>query len=288
MGVSYRIKRLLSKSFSRFKKQTPVYIPILQSELLKDRVALITGGTSGIGYSIAKAFLESGAFVIITGRDISRVDKCCSDLRKLSLSYKDKVLGIDIDQSNIALIENRLSNISDILGSKKIDILVNNAGIIKGANFGKTEVSDFDLTIETNLKGVYFMSQFIANLMKENNIKGNILNIASSSSNRPAISPYMLSKWGIKGLTLGLAKLLISDGIIVNGLAPGPTYTPMLINDNNNTIDLSSNPLGRYATPEEIANMAVILVSDLGRLIVGDIIYMSGGAGMITVDDIKY
>ena len=123
--------------------------------------------------------------------------------------------------------------------------------------------------------------------MKENNIRGNILNIASSSSLRPAISAYTLSKWGVKGLTLGLAKALASEGITVNGLAPGPTATPMLKTDGNN-ITNNKIPLGRYIMPEEISNMAVFLVSEMGRSIIGDIVYMTGGAGVVTYEDLNY
>ena len=124
--------------------------------------------------------------------------------------------------------------------------------------------------------------------MKDNSIQGNILNIASSSSLRPATTPYILSKWGIKGLTIGLAKILIKDGIVVNGLAPGPTATPMLHKDINDDLYIANNPSERFTTPDEIANMAVVLTSSMGRMIVGDTIYMTGGAGILTVDDIKY
>ena len=115
----------------------------------------------------------------------------------------------------------------------------------------------------------------IGKYMKENQIRGNILNIASSSSLRPAVSAYTLSKWGLRGLNMGLAKALSPYGITVNGLAPGPTATDKI-------------PLKRYIMPEEIANMAVFLVSDMGRSIIGDIVYMTGGAGVVTYEDMNY
>lgn len=142
--------------------------------------------------------------------------------------------------------------------------------------------------IEVSLRGAFMLSQAVAKYFVSHQIKGNILNIGSSSSFRPASSAYTLSKWGIRGLTLGMAKSLISKGIVVNGIAPGPTATPMLLPDGQKNIDLPSNPLGRYAMPEEIANMAVILTSDLGRTVVGAIVPMTGGAGIITFDDMKY
>jgi 3-oxoacyl-[acyl-carrier protein] reductase len=147
--------------------------------------------------------------------------------------------------------------------------------------------STYDNVLNTNLKGSFFLSQMVGKYMKENQIKGNILNIASSSSLRPAISAYTLSKWGMRGLTLGLAKSLAPYGITVNGIAPGPTATPMLKSDNN---DITNNriPLGRFVMPEEIANMAVFLVSGFGRSIIGDIVYMTGGAGVVTYEDMSY
>ena len=143
--------------------------------------------------------------------------------------------------------------------------------------------------LDTNLKGVFFLSKEIGHYFKDNQIKGNILNIASSSSLRPAASAYTISKWGIRGLTLGLAKVLAPYGITVNGLAPGQTATPMLMENNTEGNIISpSVPIGRYALPEEIANMAVILVSDMGRMIMGDIVYMTGGAGVFSNEDMNW
>ena len=194
--------------------------------------------------------------------------------------------GILMDNSHISSFEDIFQKILSLIGGR-LDILVNNAGVM-GGNFGSASEQEYDKVLATNLKGSFFLSQIVAKHMKNNSIKGNILNIASSSSLRPANSAYILSKWGIRGLTLGLAKTLIPYDIVVNGIAPGPTKTPMLIDEKQKDIINENNPLGRYIMPEEIANMAVILVSNMGRSIVGDIIYMTGGAGIITLDDIKY
>lgn len=168
-----------------------------------------------------------------------------------------------------------------------IDILVNNAGLI-GGDIRNTSENDFDKILATNLKSVFFLSRFVASDMIKKGIAGNILNIASSSSLRPAISAYTLSKWGIRGLTLGLAKMLAPHGIVVNGLAPGPTATPMLNKIDYSDIALPSNPIGRYVLPEEIAAMALFLCGPQGRTIVGDIVYMTGGAGIIENNDLNY
>ncbi|MDD4157778.1 MAG: SDR family NAD(P)-dependent oxidoreductase [Candidatus Cloacimonetes bacterium] len=281
------IKNLLKIIFRKFKKYVPVYIPTLQSDLLNERVALITGGTRGIGYAIAERFLESGSSVIITGIDKNDIQDACERLKNKGM-YQEKVFGIEMDNSDIKNLEKKFNNIIFQIKGQKIDILVNNAGITRGGSFKDILEEDFEEVLNVNLKGTYFLSQLVAKYMQKNKIKGNILNIASSSSLRPAISPYVLSKWGIRGFTLGLAKTLFPYDIVVNGLAPGSTATAMLIKDKYSGIENFSVPAGRYITADEVANMAVILVSSLGRMIVGDIIYMTGGAGIITIDDISY
>ena len=114
-------------------------------------------------------------------------------------------------------------------------------------------------------------------------IKGHILNVSSASALRPAWTPYHISKWAIKGFTVGLAEKLLPHGIIVNAIAPGPVATGMLGKKEGDSIEMPSQPSGRYALPEEIASMAAYLVSDLGNLIVGDTIYMTGGSGIISL-----
>lgn len=254
------------------------------NELLKGRTALITGGTSGIGYEIAKAYINAGSKVIITGRRQERIDKACRDIND-EVVNKGMIRGLVMDNTLTGTFADKLK---EAVAGGGIDILVNNAGVL-GCNFGTGKEEDFDAVLDTNLRGVFFLSQTVAHYMKANNIKGNILNIASSSSLRPATSAYTISKWGIRGLTLGMARMLAPHGIVVNGVAPGPTATPMLMTGGvKENIYHSSNPTGRFALPEEIANMAVILVSGMGRMIVGDIVYMTGGAGNCTNEDMDY
>ena len=239
---------------------------IANNELLKGRTALITGGTSGIGYSIAEAFLESGANVVITGRNQVRINKALDELRRTHLT--GKIGGIVLNNSNIA---DTTTTLESFLKDNDVDLLVNNAGINGGA-LNTCSEEEFQSIMDTNLKGAVFITRLITNDMIRKGKKGNVLNICSSSSNRPANTADVLSKWGMKAYTLGLAKSLIKHGIVVNGLAPGPTATPMLGKESTNNITLPNNPSGRFAMPEEIANMAVILTSNMGKMIVGDII----------------
>lgn len=287
-----KIKRCLEKSLSYLLSRLPVdhvtanIVTMAPNELLAGRVALITGGTSGIGFEIARLFLKSGASVVITGRDEERVQERCRELLKFGYD-ENSIFGIGMDVSRVDLMEVSFQAALALLHGRQIDILVNNAGIIGGDISNSTE-AEFAAVIDTNLKGVFFLSQLVGRYMKINSIAGNMLFIASSSSLRPATSAYTLSKWGIRGLVLGLAKSLIPYGIVVNGVAPGPTATPMLVSDPSKGIGLKNSPLGRYALPEEIANMAVFLTSGMGRTIVGDIIYMTGGSGLTTFDDVQY
>ena len=234
--------------------------------------------------AIAEAFVKSGCNVIITGRSKGRLDNAVSKLSR----YNTKTVGFVLDNTNVASFGLVFTQMQDAVNGQPIDILVNNAGVnFKGMPY--TTEEEYDSVLDTNLKGTFFLSQVFGKYMVDNGIKGNILNVASASSLRPANSAYTLSKWGIRGLTLGLAKALAKDGITVNGIAPGPTATPMLMKDNqNDNMVLERLPLGRYIMPEEVANMAVILVSSMGRAIMGDIIYMTGGAGILTYDDVPY
>ena len=276
------IKRLLKRVLSLLRhRPISASINIVHpSEQLKGKVALITGGTSGIGLAIAKTFHEAGAFVVITGRSEDRVKRVAKSISE------NGVIGIKLDATEIAQLEGTVKSICELTG-RPIDILVNNAGLV-GGDIRHTSEEEFDKIISTNLKGVFFLSKLVADNMIKCGTAGNILNIASSSSLRPAISAYTLSKWGIRGLTEGLAKMLAPHGIVVNGLAPGPTATPMLGKSDYSDISLPTSPIGRYALPEEIAAMALFLCGPQGRTIVGDIVYMTGGAGIIENNDINY
>lgn len=289
-----KIKKMIKKIIMIIKlpfiKVSYINNYIYKDELLIGRTALITGGTTGIGYSIAKLFLINGANVIITGRDQKKIDRSIKELKKyLNKQHHNDIFGFEMDISDTKNINSHFEKIVDYLENIQIDILVNNAGVILGANIGETKIEDYEKCMQTNLEGMYFLSQSFFEYMKKNKLKGNILNVLSSSSMRPAVKPYTLSKWGAKGLTIGMAKKFIEYGIVVNGIAPGPTATPMLIDElDGDNLFLNSSPSKRYVTSEEIANGALFLVSDLGKMVVGDILYMTGGAGIVTVDDINY
>lgn len=271
-----KLVNVLSRVVCRRDRIAAVNVPVLISNLLQGRRALITGGTSGIGYAIAKRFLESGAKVIITGRTRERVDCACTTLRMNGA--RDNVSGYVLDvtapETFCELLE----------GCGEFDILVNNAGYVGGGFFGKTSLEGYDRVLCTNLRGAYFLSQEIVNKWIRNGTRGNILNICSASSLRPGDSPYILSKWGMRSLTVGMAKVLVKYGIVVNGLAPGCTNTETF--SPNGYIENPRNPTGRMVTTEEVANLAVVMVSQLARMVVGDVLYVTGGGAITTVDDV--
>lgn len=257
------------------------------NRLLEGRKAIVTGGTSGIGYQIANTFLNAGATVLITGRSQSRIDDAIIKILDNNPQYKGSIFGLAIDMDDITNMESSFSKAIEMLGGV-VDILVNNAGI-EGGNINNCTEERFDAIISTNVKGAFFLSRLTARFMIAKNIHGNILNICSSSSLRPANSAYGISKWALRGMTEGLAKMLIPHNIVVNGIAPGVTATPML-NKNNSNEDLyhPKSLIGRYSTPDEIANMAVIMVSGMCRMVVGDILYMTGGSGILFNEDENY
>lgn len=282
MNIIKKIKRRLVKV-----KKEKVVIPVLEGNYLKNRCALITGGSSGIGFAIAQSFVNNGASVIIVGRNEKKLEAARENLLKKCYNKNIVILSESVDVSDINSLKEKFS----IIEKKcpyKIDILVNCAGINEGKVFPETEEESFDKIIDTNLKGTYFLSQIVVDYMIKNKIKGNILNVTSSSALRPAISPYIISKWGERALTLGMAKKYLPYGIVVNGIAPGSTATEMLNVKNNEDLTCEYTPTKRYIATEEVGNFATILVSDMGKMIIGDTIYITGGSGVITFDDMNY
>lgn len=284
--IKHFIKSIKFACKNVLKRKVPVYIPVFESEKLKGRVALITGATSGIGYSIADAFCKNGSSVIITGRNKEKLKEAKEKLQRENPNAM--IFENILDLTDVKSFDSRLNEIINKINNMKIDILVNNAGISARGTIDEPELESYDAVMDCNLKGTFFLSSRIIKYMKKNKIKGNILNIGSSSGNRPAIDPYAISKWGIKGLTLGMAKKYIDDNIIVNGISPGPTATKMMKDERDKDISKLQYPMDRLITPEEVANLAIFLVSDMGKTIVGQTIYMSSGLGVITFDDADY
>lgn len=257
--------------YSKLHQKTPVIINDVDfGHILKDKQAIITGGSSGIGMSIARKMIECGAAVTIVGRNPEKTQKVA---KELGCNF----LLIDLTDTHAMI-----ATVTDFIADKRIDILVNSAGVTDKEGWLEKTPENFDLILNTNLKAAYFMSQTIAKHMLEHQIQGHILNVSSSSSMRPGWGPYQLSKRALNGMTMGFAEKLAKDGITVNGLAPGITVTPMASKFMDTDNLAYYNPLRRAETPEEIANLAIFLVSNLGTSIVGDTIMITGGSGMFS------
>ena len=272
------MKKLIKNILYRLKqeKKVPILVPVDKEQVLKGKVALITGGSSGIGFSIAKAFLNSGAKVIIVGSNETKLENA-----KLKLNNPN-VASIAIDVKMVETIPEKIEEARRLFEEKRIDILVNSAGAHHINSFENTTEDEFDMIMDTNLKGTYFMCQTVCRYMRENGIKGHVLNLSSSSAIRPATQPYAMSKWAINGFTRGLARIYNKYGIVVNAIAPGQTATPMLGKDTTEDISNDYSIAGRYIMPEEIASLAVFMVSEMGNMVVGDTFYMTGGSAIIT------
>ena len=274
------IKKIVRDMVMIFKeeKKIPICNPINAPELLKGKVALITGGSGGIGLAMAESFLKSGARVIIAGTNEEKIRSCCEKIGGGgNLSY------IVIDVKDVKSMPEKVKTAAAMFPGNRIDILVNSAGVVSHSDFLDMSEQEYDSIMDINAKGTFFMSQATAKYMIENRIKGHILNVTSSSALRPAWTPYQMSKWAVRGLTLGTADKLLPYGIVVNAIAPGPTATPMLGKNEGDSIYNATCPAGRFAMPSEIAALATFMVSDMGDMIVGDTFYMTGGSGTITL-----
>ena len=278
MNIKSKIKSCIHAviRIAKEKEIQPVIVPTDKEKLLAGKVALITGGSSGIGLAIAKAFQNSGAKVIIAGTNQERLENALSQLGRQAKS-------IVIDVRNVTLLSEKIKEAAELFEENRIDILVNSAGVVTKHDFWNTDEEEYDSIMDTNAKGTFFMSQAVGKQMVEKHIQGHILNVTSSSALRPAWTPYQMSKWAVKGLTLGLADMMIPYGIVVNAIAPGPTATPMLAKYEGDSIYEPYIPCHRYAMPEELAALAVFMVSGAGNMIVGDTVYMTGGSGTITM-----
>lgn len=188
-----------------------------------------------------------------------------------------------LDVLDVNSMPDKVREAAELFPEKRIDILVNSAGVVSHSGFANMTVEEYDSIMNINARGTYFMTQAVSKFMIANKIHGHILNVSSSSALRPAWTPYQMSKWAVRGLTLGLADALLPHGIIVNAIAPGPVATPMLGKHEGDSIYNHANPSGRYAVPSEIANLAVFMCSSMGDLIVGDTFYITGGSGTITL-----
>ena len=243
-------------------------------QVLKEKKILVTGGSTGIGLAIAKKFIQEGALVIITGRNEDKLKAASLEINS------DNLKTIVWDVADISIITSKIDECIALLDGD-IDILINNAGILNTVQFPDVLEANWDDIYKINHKGLFFLSQSITKKWLSGNsykIK-KIINISSQGGFVGATYPYRMTKWDVAGLTQGLGLKLAPHGIIVNGIAPGIVATAMqrgtLLQGENNFCQ--HNPLGRFAIPEEIAELALFMASDASNFIVGQTILCDGG-----------
>ena len=276
-------KNILRRTIKAFRKKEiiPVVKTVFQKDLMKNKVVLITGGTGGIGYSAAKAFLENwgGVKIILSGTNIEKLNEFKTQLNRIS---PGNVETVSINMNDCNSFDKKIKEISQIFGS--IDVLIHSVGVhTENVDFWTMLPDEFERVISINLKGAYFMAQRIAEYFKENHIKGKMIFISSSRGSEPAWSPYGISKWGMNGMIKGLAKILSEYGITVNAVAPGSTATSLLGYKNGESISSDENSAGRMIMPEEVANLVSLLASDAGNMINGEVVHISAGRGVFDI-----
>lgn len=243
--------------------------------MLKDKVAIITGGTRGIGLETARLFKENNAEVIIFGSKEESVTKAIEQLKNENIEIRGYYPNLS-DYNEIAKVIEEIYN-----EYGHIDILVNNAGISANKKIEDTTSEEFENIMNLNVNAIFNMTKAVVPYMKRNN-SGVILNTSSMVSiyGQPSGVGYPASKFAVNGLTKSLARELAPSNIRVNAVAPGITKTDMVASLPKEMIEplIKTIPLGRIGEPRDIANAFLFLASEMASYITGEILSVDGAA----------
>jgi 3-oxoacyl-[acyl-carrier protein] reductase len=245
---------------------------------LSGKNALVTGGTRGIGRAIVETLAAAGARVAFTFRSSdSEADALRNDLQ----ARETEALAIKGDAADFGAAESAVKEVLDTWGT--VDIVVNNAGITKDGLMLRMSEDDWDAVINTNLKSVFNFSKAVYRPMMKQRA-GKIINLSSvvGTTGNPGQTNYAASKAGIVGFSKSLAKELSARGVTVNVVAPGYVATDMTasLSDAARDAMLGAVPMGRPATPQEIADAVLFLASPLSDYITGQVLHVNGGLAM--------
>ena len=244
--------------------------------MLNGKVAIVTGGTRGIGLEIVRTFLKNGASVALFGSKEESVTESISKLKEESKNYQ--VIGFYPNLASEDEVKEIFAKIASEFGH--IDIIVNNAGMSSSTKIEDYTDEEYDKIADLNMKGVFICSKEIVSYLKET--KGNIINISSMVSiyGQPAGCVYPMSKFAVNGLTKSLSRELAPVGVRVNVVAPGITKTDMVASLPDEMIKplIATIPLGRIGEPKDIANACLFLASDMASYVTGEIMQVDGGA----------
>ena len=244
---------------------------------LKNKVAIVTGGSRGIGYATVEAFLREGASVILTASSEGSAAKAVASLKE---KYPEAVVeGISPNLTSLASVQEAFNEVLKNYG--RIDILVNNAGMSERTLLNDYTEELFDKVMDLNVKGVFNASRAVVDAMTAQG-SGVILSTSSmvSKYGQPAGFTYPASKFAVNGMTLSWARELGPKGIRVNAVAPGITETDMMKAVPKEVIEpmIARIPLRRLGQPEDIANAFVFLASDEASYITGVVLSVDGMA----------
>lgn len=250
---------------------------------LKEKIALVTGSSQGIGQAIAIRLAQEGASIVINYR--SHPEGAEETLSKVKAAggqcHIVDGFTIQADTGTVADVQRLIADSISHFG--KLDILVNNAGIEKNANFWDVTEADYDAVMNVNLKGIFFATQAFVQHHLETKQPGKIINISSVHEELPFphFAAYCASKGGLKMLTRNLAVELAPHGININNVAPGAIETPIntkLLNDPQKLGALLKNiPLGRLGQPGDVASIVAFLASSESDYVTGTTFFVDGG-----------
>lgn len=243
---------------------------------LKGKVAVVTGGTRGIGYAVVRKYLEAGASVALFG---SRQCTAAAALERITSELPGaNVMALSPDLTDSASVEGAFGEVVKRFG--RIDILVNNAGISQSLPLNEYSDEEMDKILDLNLKAVFVCCRAAARLM-ESDGGGVILNTSSVVSlyGQPSGCLYPTTKFAVNGLTKSLSRELAPRGIRVNAVAPGVTRTDMVANLPEALIKplVARIPIGRVGEPDEVADAFLFLASDMASYITGAVLPVDGG-----------
>ncbi len=243
--------------------------------MLKDKVAVVTGGTRGIGYAVVKKFLSNGAKVALFGSKKETVDKALASLKAENAQWE--VSGYYPNLMDADAVAETINKIKDEYG--RIDILVNNAGISDSTKIEDYTSEQFTKVMQLNVNAIFNAVMPTVKIMKEQG-GGCILNTSSmvSISGQPGGVAYPTSKSAVNGLTWSLARELGPSNIRVNAVAPGITNTDMVAALPKEMIEplIQAIPLRRIGQPEDVANAFLFLASDMSGYVTGEILSVDG------------